>query len=438
MRRSLVIAAIVSVGLAAAWIVYPPAREWPGLQQLGELIGVPDSGKGGTPKSKGATPDKQGGRARGGPVPVVAATAKSADMPIVLSAPGTVEPYATVEVKPRVDGQISEVAFKEGQEVKAGDILFRLDDRLIKAQMRQAEANIARDRASLTDAEAILKRRETLVTKSIVSEQATETQRSAVEVLKATIAAGEAQLEASRTQLDYLTIRAPIGGRTGAVKTKIGANVRSSDAAAALVVINQIRPITVTFAVPQVELATLRLALAARAEANVRAGGETPIEATGKVVFIDNQVDRQTGTLLGKIEVANENEALWPGLAVDVDLVVERRPGYVSVPASAVLPSQSGMLSWIINEQGTVTPRQVKLARVIGAVAYVADGLSPGEVVVIDGQLRLSPGARVTIREPGRRQPNAPGKQGPGPSATDGPSQQSPDAGPSRTSGGRT
>lgn len=433
MRRLLVSAALLAAGLATIWFVHPPAREWPGLQQIGHYVGATDA-----EKSKAAKSDKQGGRPRSAAVPVAATTAQTADMPIVLSAPGTVEAYATVEVKPRVDGQVSEVAFKEGQEVKAGDILFRLDDRLIKAQMRQAEANITRDRASLTDAEAILKRRETLVTKNIVSEQSTETQRSAVEVLKASISAGEAQLEAWRTQLDYLTIRAPISGRTGAVKTKIGANVRSTDGAPALVVINQLRPITVTFAVPQVELATLRRALASRSEANVRAAGETPIEASGTVVFIDNQVDRQTGTLLGKIEVPNENEALWPGLAVDVDLVVERRPGYVAVPSSAVLPSQSGMLAWVINEQGTVTPRPVKLARVIGATAYVADGLSPGEVVVIDGQLRLSPGARVMIRDPAQRAPNPSGKQGPGPSSTDAPAKKQPVDGTTRTSGGRT
>lgn len=438
-------AAVLSAAGVAAWVAYPPARDWPGIQQIRSFVG--DSSASSTKTAAATTPDndKKGGRPRSATVPVVAATAQTAEMPVMLSAPGTVEPFATVEVKPRVDGQISEVAFNEGDEVKAGDVLFRLDDRLIKAQMRQAEANITRDRASLTDAEAILKRREMLVTKSIVSEQATETQRSAVEVLKASIAAGEAQVEAWRTQLDYLTIRAPINGRTGSVKTKIGANVRATDGAPALVVINQTRPISVTFSVPQVELASLRRALASRVEATVRAGGEKPVESVGKVVFIDNQVDKTTGTLLGKIEVPNENEVLWPGLAVDVDLIVERRPGYVSVPASAVLPSQSGMLAWVINEQGTATPRPVKLARVIGATAYVSDGLSAGEVVVIDGQLRLAPGARVMIRQPGgERGPPAPGtpaatgKQGANPASTGSTPSKQPDGGQARSPGGRT
>jgi membrane fusion protein, multidrug efflux system len=395
MRRLFVLTAVLAAAGVAAWVAYPPAREWPGIQQIGSLVAA-------SPVTNAATaPPGKKGRSQSPPVPVTAAMAVSAEMPVVLSAPGTVEPFATVGVKTRVDGQISEIAFKEGQEVKAGDILFRLDDRLAKAQMRSAEANVARDRASLKDAEATLERREKLVAKSIVTEAATDTQRSLVEALKASIAAGEAQYEAWRTQLDYLIVRAPIPGRTGALKTELGSNVRAADLNA-LVVINQTRPITVTFSVPQVDLATLRRALASRAQATIRAAGETMTETTGKVVFIDNQVDKSTGTLLGKIEVANENEVLWPGQAVDVDLVVERRPGYVAVPASSVLPSQSGMLAWVISEQGTVMPRPVTLQRVIGATAYLSDGLNAGEVVVTDGQLRLSTGALVTIREPGK------------------------------------
>jgi multidrug efflux system membrane fusion protein len=412
MRRLFVMAAVVATVGVTAWVAYPPARDWPGIQQISNLVGTPPAKNATT-----ATPGKKGGRAQSPPVPVAAATAVTAEMPVVLSAPGTVEPFATVGVKTRVDGQVSEIAFKEGQEVKAGDVLFRLDDRLIRAQIRQAEANITRDKAALVDAEAILKRRESLVAKAIVSEAATETQRSAVEVLKASIAAGQAQLEGWRTQLDYLTIAAPIPGRTGAVKTELGSNVRAADTNA-LVVINQTRPITVTFAVPQVDLATLRRALASRSEATIRVTGETMTETTGKVVFIDNQVDKTTGTLLGKIEVANDNEVLWPGQAVDVDLVVERRPGYVAVPSSAVLPSQTGMIAWVINEQGTVAPRQVELQRVIGATAYLSDGLNAGEVVVADGQLRLSSGAAVTIRDPSKSGTPPPARRGPPSSAT--------------------
>jgi membrane fusion protein, multidrug efflux system len=430
-------AAVLAAAGVGAWVAYPPAREWPGIQQIGSFVGAPPATKTAT-----AVPGKKGSRSQSGSVPVSAAAAVSAEMPVVLSAPGTVEPFATVSVKTRVDGQISEIAFKEGEEVKAGDVLFRLDDRLAKAQIRSAEANIARDRAALKDAEATLERREKLVAKNIVTEAATETQRSLVESLKASIAAGEAQFEAWRTQLDYLTVRAPIPGRTGALKTELGSNVRAADTNP-LVVINQTRPITVTFAVPQVDLATLRRALASRSEASIRAPGENPVEATGNVVCIDNQVDRQTGTLLGKIEVANENEELWPGQAVEVDLVVERRPGYVAVPASSVLPSQAGMLAWVINEQGTVTPRPVTLQRVIGATAYLSDGLNAGEVVVTDGQLRLSNGARVTVRDSGQPAATPAARRGSpgsatgetGPATPDNPAKQPGDGAPKATRG---
>ncbi|MFN3745262.1 MAG: efflux RND transporter periplasmic adaptor subunit [Hyphomicrobiaceae bacterium] len=438
MRRSFTLAVVLLAVGAVAWFVYPASRRWPVFSHVGQWMALP--AKDVTPAAEAPKGSAKGPGGRGAAIPVLAAVAVTAEMPIILSAPGTVEPFATVGVRPRVDGQIAEIAFKEGDEVRAGDVLFRLDDRLVKAQMRQAEANIARDRAALTDAEAILRRREALVTKSIVTEQATETQRSTVEALKAAIAAGEAQLEAQRTQLDYLTVLAPIPGRTGALKAELGSNVRAADTSS-LVVINQTRPIAVTFSVPQGDIVNLRRALAVRAEATIRVGGERPIETRGTVTFIDNQVDKATGTLMGKIEVANEDEVLWPGQAVEVELVVERRPGYVAVPASAVLPSQQGMLVWVIGAEGSVKPRTVALARVIGPSAYLSDGLAAGERVVTDGQLRLSPGAVVTIREPRpapRGKPGAeggraePDKGGTGPAARDTPQQP---AGPQR---GRT
>jgi membrane fusion protein, multidrug efflux system len=429
MRRSFTIAAVLLAAAAATWFAHPASRQWPVFSHVGNWIAAPAKE---TPAAQAPAGSTKGAGGRGPAIPVFAAAAVTAEMPIILSAPGTVEPFATVGVRPRVDGQISEIAFKEGDEVRAGDVLFRLDDRLVKAQMRQAEANIARDRAALTDAEAILRRREALVTKNIVTEQATETQRSTVEALNAAIAAGEAQLEAQRTQLDYLTVLAPIPGRTGALKAELGSNVRAADTGS-LIVINQTRPIAVTFSVPQVDIVNLRRALVARSEATIRVAGERPVETRGKVIFIDNQVEKTTGTLMGKIEVANEDEILWPGQAVEVELVVERRPGYVAVPASAVLPSQQGMLAWVIGPDGRVTPRTVALARMIGASAYLSDGLAAGERVVTDGQLRLSPGAAVTVREPGpapRGSPGAegeraePDKRGMGPAARDTPSQQ--------------
>jgi membrane fusion protein, multidrug efflux system len=336
--------------------------------------------------------------------PVTAATVEEADMPVIVSAPGTVEPLANVAVRPRVDGQIVEVAFNEGDLVQEGSVLFRLDDRLIKAQIAQAEANIAKDEASLRDAQATLARRQTLIGKQVVSEAALDQARYAVEGLKASIAAGRALLDSQKTQLDYLTIRAPITGRTGSLTAKLGATVRAQDATA-LVTINQTRPILVSFSVPQVELAAARRALASKAEAEIFVPGTKRLSTRGTISFIDNQVDKQTGTILVKVIAENADEMLWPGLAVEVALTVEIRRGLLSVPAGAVLPAQQGMIAWIIGPDNKVAPRVVTVDRIVGQKVYLSGGVAAGERVVTDGQLRLSPGASVTIEEPRRPAP---------------------------------
>jgi multidrug efflux system membrane fusion protein len=350
-------------------------------------------------KENAASGSRRRGGGSGGPAPVTAAAVIESDMPVVLSAPGTVEPLATVAVKPRVDGQIIEVGFKEGDLVIEGQVLFRLDDRLVKAQIRQAEANIAKDQANLKDAESTLDRRETLFQKRITSEASTETARMTVESLKASIAAGQALLEAQKTQLDYLVIRAPITGRTGSISAKLGAMVRASEAAP-LVTINQTKPIAVSFSLPQTDLGALKRALATEALADITVPGANPTKLRGFLHFVDNQVDKQTGTVQAKVSVENLDESLWPGLAVAVDLTVEVKPKMLAVPASAVLPAQQGMISWIIGPDNRVSVRTVTVERIIGQTAFLVDGVSPGERVVTDGQLRLAPGTAVSIQEP--------------------------------------
>jgi multidrug efflux system membrane fusion protein len=359
---------------------------------------------------RGTAPSKKGAA---GAAPVNVATATLAQMPIILSAPGTVEALATVAIKPRVDGQIVYVGFKEGDMVQAGAILYQLDDRLVRAQIKQADAQIASDRAALKDAASISERRDALLQKRITSEAAAETARQQVEVLKAKIAAGQAQLEMQRTQLDYLTIRAPITGRTGSMTAKLGAFVRSADPTA-LLTINQTKPIAVAFALPQANLQQLKSALERSSTAVVKVPGTAAVEVEGKLGFVDNQVDRTTGTVTAKVMAANADERLWPGLAVSVDLTVETRNDVISVPASAVLPAQEGMIAWVVSNDNRASVRSVVVDRVIGQVAYVTSGLHAGDRVVTDGQLRLAPGAAVLIRE-------APGtKSGSGPARTSG------------------
>jgi len=380
--------AVIAAGLAY-WLITPP--------------GIAPNG---TDAPQGAPKKKAAGKGPGAAAPVTAAVAVAADMPVVLTAPGTVEPLANVGVKSRVDGQIVEVLFNEGDLVSAGDILFRLDERLVKAQIAQAEAAIARDEASLRDAEATLARREALIGKKIVTEASVDQARYAVEGLKASIAAGRALLESQRTQLDYLTIRAPITGRTGALSAKVGTMVRNADTTP-IVTINQTRPIWVSFAVPQGELGALRRALAAGAAADIKVPGGARAVVQGTLAFIDNQVDKQTGTITAKVKADNADEVLWPGLAVEVALTVELKSGMLAVPAAAVLPAQQGMIIWVIGTDNRVAPRSVTVERIVGQTAYLRSGIKPGERVVTDGQIRLAPGAPVTVEEP-RRAPAGP------------------------------
>jgi membrane fusion protein, multidrug efflux system len=349
---------------------------------------------------------KSDGKPRGQPpAPVTAAAVVEKEMPVVLSAPGTVEPLANVAVKPRVDGQIVEVAFREGDLVEDGSVLFRLDDRIAKAQIAQAQAGIAKDEASLRDAEATLSRRQALIDKQVVSEAALDQARFAVEGLKAAIAAGRAQLDSQKTLLDYLTIRAPITGRTGGLNAKLGSAVRAQDSGA-LVTINQTRPILVAFSLPQGELPALRRALTNKAQATIKIpGGREP--ARGTIAFIDNQVDKQTGSIVVKVVAENDDEMLWPGQSVDVGLTVEVKPRMLAVPASAVLPAQQGMITWVIDGANKVTPRVVTVDRIVDQTVFLSSGVALGDRVVTDGQLRLAPGATVVIEEP-RRAPASP------------------------------
>jgi membrane fusion protein, multidrug efflux system len=385
-----------------------------GLYAAGATIGVglayllailPNTGPVAPDASKAVV--KRGeGKGRGAPpAPVNVATVVPSDMPVMLVAPGTVEPFANVAVKTRVDGQIVEVLFQEGDLVHENDVMFRLDERLVRAQIAQAEANIAKDQASLRDAEATMGRREALIGRKIVSEASVDQARYAVEGFRASIAASQALLESQKTQLDYLTIRAPITGRTGSIGAKLGSTIRAQDAVA-LVTINQTKPIWVTFAVPQKELGALRRALTGKAMADIKIpGGEKRTVVQGTIGFIDNQVDKQTGSITAKVIAENADETLWPGLSVEVVLTVELKPNMMSVPAAAVLPAQQGMIAWVVGPDNKVAPRTVAVERIVGQTAYLSDGLKAGERVVIDGQIRLAPGTTVTIEEPRRPAP---------------------------------
>lgn len=334
-----------------------------------------------------------------GPVPVFVATAEKAAVPNRVRSVGTVKASAVVAVKSRVDGEIVQVGFREGQDVKAGDLLFTIDQRPLQAQLRQAEANLARDRAQLSSARHDVERYSELSRKDHVSRQQYEKAQATLGTLEATIKADEAVIEATKVQLGFTTIRSPIDGRVGALLVDQGNLVKANDTGA-LVVIHRIKPVDVSFSVPERHLADIRARMG---------GAGLPVEVTtqdtearpvtGRVSFIDNTVDAATGTIGLKATFANEDLVLWPGQFVRVAMPLGGEEPTIAVPADALQEGQQGSTVYVVKPDQTVDLRVVKVARIVDGRAAIAEGLAEGDRVVTEGHVRLAPGAKVAIRE---------------------------------------
>ena len=337
---------------------------------------------------------------------VVADVASENPMPIQVTAIGTVQPIATVQIKSRMDGEIAAVNFEEGQEVKEGDTLFTLDDRAVKAQLEQSEANLERDRAQFERAKLEVTRQSELAGRGVASAQKLEDTKTSMAVFEAAVRASQATLDNARVNLNYTTIRAPITGRTGSVTLKKGSIVKAVDTAptvAPLVTITQLRPIYVAFTVPERNLADLRTAMAASAlpvVATIPSQSKTPIDGT--LTFIDNQVDATTGTILLKARFANDDTRLWPGQFVNVTLTLGMQENAVVVPGAAIQIGQNGPYVFVIRPDSSVELRLVKPDRTVSDKTVVAEGIATGEQVVVDGQLRLGNGTRVAVQRPRR------------------------------------
>jgi multidrug efflux system membrane fusion protein len=329
-------------------------------------------------------------------VPVTVGTAERRDVPFELAATGSVEPLQTVAVQPQVGGPIVRIAFREGQDVEKGQILFQIDPRPFQAALAQAEAILARDRAQAANAEQEAKRYAELAEREYVTAQQYDQARTSSAAAAATLAGSEAEVEEARLNLQYATIRAPISGRTGSLRVREGNLVRTADAAA-LVTINQIRPILVRFAVPAANLPLIQRhrgeQLVVRAQA---VGGGVASE--GQLAFVDNAVDTTTGTILLKARFANTDGALWPGEFVNVRLRLYMERDALVVPATAVVTGQQGSFVFVVGADSTATTKPVKLGRTAGDIAIVDGELQPGERVVTDGQLRLQQGSKVQIK----------------------------------------
>jgi len=334
-------------------------------------------------------------------VPVSVSVVASEDVPVLLHGIGTVQAFNAVTVKSRVDGPIVGVDFTEGQEVEAGAALFEIDPRPYQEALAQAQAARAKDTAQLEGAEADLDRYSKLVVHGYQTRQSYDQQKALVGQLKAAIAGDQAQIGTAQLNLDYTRIRAPISGRLGARLVDIGNLVRASDGTP-LVTITQVRPIYVSFTLPQQNVDAIRQEQA-KGPLTVEAfsGDDKSDLAHGRLTLIDNAIDAATGTIHLKAEFANADERLWPGEFVNVRVVLSVRRAVATVPSPAVQEGPDGYIVYVVQPGDTVHRRPVEVAAIQDGVAAVTEGLSPGERVVVTGQYRLTDGARITAVPPG-------------------------------------
>jgi multidrug efflux system membrane fusion protein len=338
--------------------------------------------------------DAERGTAQAPAVPVRVAPVERADVPQQIRAIGTVRPYSTVAVKSQVEGQLAEIHFEEGQSVRRGDLLFTIDPRPFEADLRQAQANLSRDKAEMDNAEVEAGRTARLFAKGFASKEENDAAQTRVSSLRAAVAADQAAVESAKLRLDYCYIHSPLDGRIGEQLVHRGNVVKSNDTT--LAVINELRPIYVEFSVPERDLPEIqRRAAAGSLSVTADSAGIAP--QSGRLTFIDNAVDATTGTIRLKARFANPDEVLWPGQFVDVTLQLSVQKGAVVAPAEALQTGQSGQYVFVVQADDTVRDRPVEVEKTVGQRAVIASGLQPGEVVVTDGQLRLAPGMHVQV-----------------------------------------
>jgi multidrug efflux system membrane fusion protein len=331
-------------------------------------------------------------------VPVLAAKVVQKTVADTIRAIGRVEAFSTVDVKAQISGQVMEVKFRQGQDVKQGDLLFTIDPRPFEAALRQAEANLAKDRAQARQAAIDEGRYSTLLKQNVGSRQQYDQAASSAAALAATVQADEAAVQTAKLNLDYTQIRAPIDGRTGDLLVHAG-NLVKPDADTAMVVINQVHPVYVDFAVPEHKLPQVR-AYMAKHKLGVEVSlpeQQGPAEV-GELSFVDNSVDAKTGTINLKGLFANADARLWPGEFVNTTLILDQRNDAILVPSEAIQTGAEGSHVFVVQPGMKVEMREIVVGESLDNQTIVTSGLRAGETVVTDGQLRLIPGAKVTIK----------------------------------------
>ena len=372
-RRVLIIVAVL-VGLAIlAWLLTPKASQAP----TGRFSG-------------------------GGPMPVVTATARSGDMPITLIGLGTVTPLATVTVQSQIAGQIMHIAFKEGQTVKAGDPLIQIDPRPYQVALEQAQGSLARDKALLANAHVDLGRYQTLFAQDSIAEQQLATQKSLVVQDEGTVKTDQAQIDAQKLNLTYCRIVSPIAGRVGLQQVNLG-NYVTPNEPNGLVVVTQLKPITVVFTLPEDQIPPLLKQLHAGATLPVSAYDRpgTTLLATGSLQSIDSQIDITTGTLKLKAIFPNTDESLFPQQFVNVVLLLDTLHGATLIPQAGIQRGAPGTYVYSVNADQTVSVTKVTLGPGDATNIAITQGLKPGATVVVDGADKLKDGAKVLLRQAG-------------------------------------
>ncbi len=351
--------------------------------------GVSAPEKGAEKKGAGA------GRGAQGPVPVVAGTVAQKDVPIYLDGLGTVQAFNTVTIRVRVDGQLEKVAFTEGQDVRAGDLLAKIDPAPFLAQLEQAEAKKAQDEAQAANARVQVARNAALLEQKILAQQDYDAQKTLADQFEAAVKADQAAIDSAKVQLAYTTITSPIDGRTGIRTVDQGNIVRANDATG-LVTITQLRPITVVFTLPEQTLNEIHKQMAS-GELSVLAmdRDNKTVLGEGKLAVIDNQIDTTTGTIKLKATFPNQDLRLWPGQFVNSRLLLTTRKGGVVVPMSVIQRGPEGPFAFVIKDDLSVEVRPLKLGQTEAGQALIEEGLRPGERVVVQGQYRLQAGSRV-------------------------------------------
>ena len=357
-----------------------------------------------------ATTKPGGGAGRGGgdlTVPVIAGHVAQKDVPIYLDGLGTVQAFNTVTIHTRVDGQLVKIAFTEGQDLKTGDLLAQIDPAPYQAALEQAQAKKEQDAAQLANATLDLKRDADLLATDGTTRQTYDTQKALVDQLAAAVKADQAAVASAQVNLDYTTIRSPIDGRVGIRLVDQGNIVHASDANG-LVVLTQLRPISIIFTLPETTVSRLH---AGQDETNftvlAMARDGTNVLATGQLAVIDNQIDTTTGTIKLKATFANENLRLWPGAFVNTRLLLTVRKDSAVVPASVVQRGPEGAFAFVIQDDQTVAMRPLKVGQMDGGEALIEDGLKPGETVVVDGQYKLQDGSHVQVSWAATNAPDA-------------------------------